>query len=183
MRTDKLLQGEKVFLRPLNVEDLDTYYTLFFDSEVRRLTGTKQVFTYAQIEHYIANKWQENDSVLLLICLQNTEEVIGDIALQDIDPTNRNANMRIAIGQAKHQGQGYGSEAIQLLLEYGFGILNLNRIELNVFAYNKQASRAYEKAGFTVEGIQREVLFYNHEYHDSISMSILAREFREKYRK
>lgn len=50
MRKDKLLQGEKVFLRPLNAADQDTYYTMFFDSEVRRLTGTKQAFTYAQIE-------------------------------------------------------------------------------------------------------------------------------------
>lgn len=183
MRKDKLLQGKKVFLRPLNEADLDVYYTMFFDSEVRRLTGTKQAFTSAQIEQYIANKWQESDSVLLLICLQDSEEVIGDIALQDIDTTNRNANMRIAISQIAHQGQGYGSEAMQLLLDYGFGLLNLHRIELNVFAYNKQASRAYEKVGFTVEGLQREALFYNHEYHDSILMSILAREFRDKYRK
>lgn len=181
MREDKLLQGERVFLRPLNADDQDTYYTLFFDTNVRRLTGTKQAFTYAQIEQYIANKWQDSGAVLLLICLQDTEEVIGDIALQDIDTTNRNANIRIAIGKAEHQSKGYGSEAMRLMLDYGFGILNLHRVELNLFDYNKQAARAYEKVGFTIEGVQREALFYDHAYHDSILMSILAREYREKY--
>lgn len=69
------------------------------------------------------------------------------------------------------------------MLDYGFGILNLHRIELNLFDYNKQAARAYEKVGFQIEGVQREALFYNHAYHDSILMSILAREYREKYLK
>ncbi|MBC1936217.1 GNAT family N-acetyltransferase [Listeria grandensis] len=183
MRQDKLLQGEFIFLRPLHPNDLDAYYTMFFNEDVRRLTGTKQAFTYPQIEQYIATKWQESDAILLLICLQDTEEVIGDIAIQDIDTTNRHANLRIAISKTEHQSKGYGSEAMRLMLDYGFGILNLHRIELNVFDYNKQATRAYEKVGFIVEGIQREALFYNHTYHDSITMSILAREYRKKYQK
>ncbi|WP_430534530.1 GNAT family protein [Listeria rocourtiae] len=183
MREDKLLQGARVFLRPLNANDQDTYYTMFFNNDVRRLTGTKQAFTYAQIENYIANKWKDSSAVLLLICLQETEEIIGDIALQDIDTTNRNANIRIAIGKVEHQSKGYGSEAMRLMLDYGFGILNLHRIELNLFDFNKQAARAYEKVGFKIEGIQREALFYDHAYHDSILMSMLAHEYRDKYLK
>jgi RimJ/RimL family protein N-acetyltransferase len=80
-------------------------------------------------------------------------------------------------------GKGYGSEAMRLMLDYGFGILNLHRIELDVFAFNERAIRAYEKLGFQKEGIKRDCLFYEYEYHDAIIMSILADEFKQIHRK
>lgn len=67
------------------------------------------------------------------------------------------------------------------MLGYGFGICNLHRIELNVFDYNERAIRCYEKVGFQREGVQRDALFYNHQYHDSILMSVLHHEYRDRY--
>lgn len=104
--------------------------------------------------------------------------MIGDIALQDIDSTNRNANIRVNISEEENQGRGYGSEAMELMLGYAFGVLNLHRIELNVFNYNDRALHVYEKLGFMQEGVQREALFYDHQYHDSIMMSILEDDYR-----
>ncbi|TPG89123.1 N-acetyltransferase [Brevibacillus laterosporus] len=69
---------------------------------------------------------------------------------------------------------------MDILLDYGFGILQLHRIELNVYSCNARAKHVYEKLGFVQEGIQRDFLFSDHEYHDSIMMSILAKEYREK---
>lgn len=180
-QTVRFLTGERVYLRPLTMADADLYFGTLFDPEARRLTGTQVSFTYEQIERYIDAKSQDRSSVLLLIALKETDEVIGDIAIQSIDPMNRNANIRIAISQSEQQGKGYGSEAMRLMLDYGFGILNLHRIELNVFAYNERAYRAYEKLGFVKEGVQREALYYNHEYHDSIQMAMLEDEYRARY--
>lgn len=176
----RLLQGKKVYLRPVEVEDAMMYYSTMNDPEMRRLTGTQAVFSLAGVQSYLERKATDASSVLLWIGLQDTNELVGDIALQDMDTTNRNANLRIAIGNTDHQGKGYGSEAIRLLLGYGFGILNLHRIELNVFSYNDRAIHVYEKVGFVREGVQRQVLYYNHAYHDSIWMSILADEFRQQ---
>ncbi|USG64964.1 GNAT family N-acetyltransferase [Brevibacillus ruminantium] len=180
-RPVRFLEGERVYLRPIELADTDLYFRTLFHPEARRLTGTQNSFTREQIHRYIDAKSQDSSSLLLLIALRETDEVIGDIALQSIDHTNRNCNIRIAINEPQYQSKGLGSEAMRLLLGYGFGILNLHRIELNVFSYNQQAIRAYEKVGFTKEGVQREALYYNHEYHDSILMSILAREYRAKY--
>ncbi|QQE73952.1 GNAT family N-acetyltransferase [Brevibacillus composti] len=179
----RFLGGERVYLRPVELADTDLYFSMLFHPQARRLTGTQNSFTREQIHRYLDGKSKDSSSLLLLIALRDNDEVIGDIALQSIDQTNRNCNIRIAIPQPQHQSNGLGSEAMRLLLDYGFGILNLHRIELNVFSYNAQAIRAYEKVGFTQEGVQREALYYNHEYHDSILMSILAREYREKYGK
>ncbi|MNI77853.1 Spermidine N(1)-acetyltransferase [compost metagenome] len=119
--------------------------------------------------------------MLLLIALKDNDEVIGDTAIQDMDRGNRTANLRIAIGDPEHQGKGYGREALLLMLDYGFGILNLHRIELEVYTYNKRAAHVYESVGFVREGVRRQTLYYNHEYHDVIVMSMLENEYRERY--
>ncbi|WP_211748334.1 GNAT family protein [Paenibacillus sp. Marseille-Q4541] len=177
----KALQGQKVYLKPVNASDAEAYYQLLFDAETSRLTGTKAIFNFEQITEYIDRKWRDDSSVLLLIARQETDELIGDIALQDLDYTNRSANLRIMIDQAKHQGQGFGTEALRLILDYAFGILQLHRVELNVYDFNERAAHVYKKVGFKIEGRQRDALFYNHEYHDAILMSMLEEEYREKY--
>lgn len=177
----RFLEGERLYLRPAGQEDAEGYFQKLFDSELRRLTGTQQPFTLEGTRRYIESVSADNSRILLLIALTDNNEVIGDIALQDIDRTNRNASLRIAIDSDEHMGKGYGPESICVLLEYAFGILNLHRIELQVFAYNERAIKAYEKVGFVREGVQRDALFYNHRYHDSIVMSILEDEYRALY--
>ncbi|WP_223068838.1 GNAT family N-acetyltransferase [Paenibacillus caui] len=177
----RLFEGERLYLRPFTNEDSELYYSNLFDEELRRLTGTKIVSSKNMIDRYVERISTDSDRIQLLIVLKDGDRVIGDIALQDVDYSNRNAHLRIAIFHEEECGKGYGTEAIKLLLSYGFGIMNLHRIELYVYSFNERAIRSYGKIGFIEEGRQREVLFYNHEYHDSITMSILEHEFREKY--
>lgn len=177
----KFLIGEKIYLRTLNAEDAERYYQMLYVPETRRLTGTQKHYTREQIEQYVDSKASDTSSVLLLIALNDSNDIIGDIAIQDIDSINRSSTIRIAIDQEKYQGKGYGSEALLLMLEYGFGVLNLHRIELEVYRYNERAAHVYEKLGFAREGVRRETLFYNHKYHDVIVMSMLEDEYRKRY--
>lgn len=177
----RFLEGERVYLRPIEVDDADLYFQMLFNPEVRRLTGSQKAFTREEVTQYIQGKVNDSSGVLLLIALRENDQVIGDVQIGDIDRNNRNAYIRIAIDSSKFQGKGYGSEAMLLMLDYGFGILNLHRIELNVFAFNARAIHTYEKLGFQREGVQRQALYYNHAYHDSILMSMLADEYRERY--
>ncbi|WP_134684307.1 GNAT family N-acetyltransferase [Brevibacillus migulae] len=177
-RPVRFLEGKNVYLRPINTEDTELYFHMLFDREGRRLTGTQHSFTKDQIHRYIEAKGQDSSGILLFIALKETDEIIGDIALQDFDRNNRNCNIRLMIDSARFQGKGYGSEAMLLMLDYGFGICNMHRIELNVFSYNERAIHVYEKLGFRREGIQREALYYNHAYHDSILMAMLEDEYR-----
>lgn len=177
----RFLQGEKVYLRPIGAEDMELYFRMLFQAETRKLTGTQKSFTLRQIEQYIEGKDTDSSSVLLLIALQKNDVVIGDIQLLEINWINRSCYIRIAIDNQSYQGKGFGTEAMGLILDYAFGILHLHRIELNVFAYNERAIHVYERLGFQKEGVQRDALFYNHQYHDSIIMSMLEEEYRERY--
>ncbi|RAI99111.1 RimJ/RimL family protein N-acetyltransferase [Paenibacillus pabuli] len=180
-RIPRLLETKRIYLRPFESTDVDTYFPGLFDAELRRLTGTQNSFTRPQVERYIENAAQDDSRLMLLIALQENDQVIGEIALMDMHTKNRSAHIRIAIDQIDHQGKGYGSEALLLMLDYGFGICNLHRIELEVYAFNQRAIRTYEKLGFQREGVRRDALYYNHQYHDAIQMSMLENEFLERH--
>lgn len=179
----KIFEGQNIYLRPITPEDADTYYELMLDRDTNRLTGTQVVFNKEIVRAYLENKVKASPEILSFIVIKETDEVIGDIQLNDIDNFNRIANIRISIENKGHQGKGYGREAICLLLEYAFGIMNLHRIALDVYSFNENAIKAYEKIGFKREGVKRDVLFYNHKYHDAIGMSILEDEYRAIYLK
>ena len=97
----------------------------------------------------------------------------------DIDLLNGKSAVRISIFNKDYLGEGYGTEAMSLLIKYGFNNLNLNRIGLDVFSFNERAIGSYKKLGFQEEGRIREDLFYDGEYHDAILMGLLKREFKK----
>jgi RimJ/RimL family protein N-acetyltransferase len=104
-------------------------------------------------------------------------KLIGSLGFFDIDWRNRCAEFGILIGDKTCWNQGYGTEAVRLLLQHGFKTLNLNRIYLRVFENNPRAVRAYEKAGFIHEGRQRQGEFMDGRYIDVLVMSMLRDEF------
>ncbi len=86
--------------------------------------------------------------------------------------------MGIGIGERDYWGRGYGTDAMQVLLRYAFDELNLHRVSLGVFEYNTRAIRAYEKAGFVVEGRGPQELHRDGRRWDMIFMGILREEWQ-----
>ncbi|WP_239613698.1 GNAT family N-acetyltransferase [Cohnella mopanensis] len=174
-----LIEGDAIDLRYVRESDLERYYTFIQDAENTRLTGTQKEFTREEIAAWIRKIGVINeDRVDLMIVIKETDELIGEVVLNDIDSINRSANIRIGIQGTEHRGKGYGTEAMKLMLRYGFETLMLHRIELGVYAFNPRAIHVYEKIGFQREGIQRDVLYWDGEFHDSIAMAMLEEEFR-----
>jgi RimJ/RimL family protein N-acetyltransferase len=84
------------------------------------------------------------------------------------------------LGDKAYWNQGYGSEALRLLVQYGFETMRLHRIWLRVLATNPRAIRAYEKIGFVHEGRMREAQFAHGKHHDILLMSILRPEWKKE---
>ncbi|MED4174038.1 GNAT family protein, partial [Halalkalibacterium halodurans] len=95
-----------------------------------------------------------------------------------IDYKNRNAECIIDIGEKTYWGKGYGFEALRLLLNYAFLEMNLHRVSLRVFSFNKKAIRLYEKLGFKHEGTSRQCLYRYGQWHDIVHMGILKDEYK-----
>ncbi|MFC1696987.1 GNAT family N-acetyltransferase [Nanoarchaeota archaeon] len=172
------LKGEKVYLGPVIKEDIEKYTHWLNDIDVTKyLMQTGQVITIENEEEWFERIIKKKEEKLFAIIDKETMETIGNVGLHDIDPINRTANFGIFIGNKEYWGKGYGTEAGKLIIDFGFNILNLNNIWLQVYGYNKRAVRAYEKIGFKEVGRRRETLFFNGKYYDGIYMDILAREF------
>lgn len=102
---------------------------------------------------------------------------IGFTAWQNLDHRQRTAEFVIGIGEADCRGQGYGTEATRLMLDYAFTALGLHSVMLTVYAPNIAGLRAYPKAGFKVCGRRRESYLMGSKLWDTVYMDCLASEF------
>lgn len=116
---------------------------------------------------------QDSTRTLFVIRDLATDDAIGLVQLVDIHPVHRRAELTIRIGEEARRGQGFGVEALQLVVEFAWRDLNLQRIWLRVFHENDRAIRAYEKAGFYVEGIMRRSAWISGRWVDEVVMATL----------
>lgn len=79
---------------------------------------------------------------------------------------------------SEHRGQGYGSEAVRWMLNWGFQIAGLHRIGLQSASYNTGAMSLWKRLGFQQDGKDREALWMNGEWHDEVRYSLLESEWR-----
>ncbi|MFS0864811.1 GNAT family N-acetyltransferase [Fredinandcohnia sp. 179-A 10B2 NHS] len=175
----KVLEDKRVYLRRIESSDVDYFLQSVSNPEIRRLTGTTAFFTHAKIEAFLEQITTDSSRIDLIIALQENDQVIGDLAILDVDHQQRNGSFRIAITDERYMSKGYGTEALRLIIDYMFNTLNLRRIGINVYAYNSRAIKAYEKLGFVQEGILREELYYDGQYYDNILMGLLKSEYRK----
>ena len=171
------LNGQRLVLRPLEKEDLVHIRRWANDPEVRRLTGEVTPMTSTGAERFFEKVNSDPDRVWFVIVLKADGRVIGEAGLLRMFPAWRTTDLSIILGEKDAWGQGYGTEAIRLLLDYAFGCLNFHRVAIGVVGFNTAALRFYEKVGFKREGVQRDGYFYNHRYHDFIMLSILEDEY------
>ncbi len=181
MKYFKKLIGEKCYLSPISIEDAEQYAEWLNDLEVSKylLVANQQITLQKEIE--ILTEMSKNQSQIFGIIDIKSEKLIGNCSLFKINYLNRKAEFGIFIGDKKFWNKGHGTEATKLILDYGFNILNLNNIMLEVFSYNKRAIKSYEKVGFKTIGKRRETLIIGSKKYDEIYMDILASEFESVY--
>lgn len=177
--TTGFLIGKRVYLRPLEKEDLPLIQKWANDPEIRPIVGETHPRSQAAIEAYYERIQKDENRVWFAVVLKENDRVIGETGLLRMFYPWRTTDLTIILGEKDTWGKGYGTEAILLLMDYTFGYLNFHRISIGVVGFNDRALRFYEKVGFKKEGIQRDGYYFNHAYHDFVMMSILEDDFRE----
>lgn len=167
------MKSSRIHLRAIELADALNYQKGTTIEEIRFMTGTPREFSIQEIKAHIKQIQQDESREDYAICLNKTGEMIGELAIFDIDETNRSAAFRISMNNSAYLGKGLGTEAIELIKNHVFTTLSLNRLQLEVFSHNQRAKKAYEKVGFIQEGLLREVLCYKGKFYDEIIMSIL----------
>ena len=182
MKYFKKLVGENIYLSPRTVDEeiIEKFTEWLNDFEVTDYTGrSAKVLTLEDERKWFANP--KEDSQVFFIVRMEDNKLIGTMGLHQIDNINRTATLGIFIGEKSGRNKGYGTEAIRLILDYGFNYLNLNNIKLDVMEFNDRAIACYKKCGFKEYGRRIKCYFLNGKYYDKIEMDILAEEFKEEY--
>lgn len=181
-----MLRGNRVKLGPIKREYINSFLKWFTDPEITQYLIMYRPMTRMMEEDWIENlKNRENTINFAIVILDENgkEKIIGNCGIHNIEWKNRVGEVGIVIGEKDYQNKGYGTEAMELLIEYGFTTINLNRIELYTYDFNISALKSYKKVGFIEEGRKRQFIWANGRYHDAIIMGILAEEWREKIKK
>ena len=174
----KYCEGKNVYLRPYDeTQDLEMFYFGENNSVVRDTLFLHSPLTKNDAKHKIDEWTSKNENKIFTICKSETDIPIGITGLFWVDQISRSGVFYIAIYNPQFWSKGYGKETTQLVLQYSFDILNLNRVQLHVATNNIKGIKAYESAGFKIEGTLREAMYHNNKYVDFYVMSILRREF------
>jgi RimJ/RimL family protein N-acetyltransferase len=169
------MTGEKCYLSPINTNDAEKFTEWLNDLEVTVNLSLYSAEINAESERSFLNNLSKEHNYSIID--RETDELIGNCGFMDIDHLNQTAEIGIFIGNKNYWGKGYGTEALTLLIDYGFNALNLHNILLRVYDYNERAIKAYTKAGFKLIGARREALHRNLQKHNIIYMDILSNEY------
>ncbi|MBU1164871.1 GNAT family N-acetyltransferase [Patescibacteria group bacterium] len=177
----KNLKGELINLRPVQLLDAPNWVKWLKDKEVTQFLSVGPI-TLEKEKKLLRKMIKSKDQYTFAIETKEGKH-IGGCALNNIVKEAKHAEFGIIIGDKASWSKGYGTDALELLLNFGFNRLKLKRIYLRCIEYNKRGIRCYEKCGFVHEGKLRKHMYKKGKPWDEIRMSILINEYNKKYGK
>jgi len=179
-----MLVGEKVILEeidPANIEQLRKWRN---DPLIRKYFREYKDITVDEQVKWYHERGNNSDKSFVYFQITHTHKplggsvLLGCCGLTGIDFRLRKAELSIFLGSGR--GEGNGMDALKLLFDYGFKELNLHKIFAEVYD-NNEALRIYKKLGMAEDGILRDSYFHEGRYGNSIMLSMLEDEWRNKY--
>ena len=175
------LKGEKVYLRSIMQDDLNANYREWFnDEEVMRYNSHHRFPNYDEnMREYFAHVIKSRENLVLAICDAKTDRHIGNVALENINALERNAEFAIILGDKDFWGKGVGSEAARLIIAHGFNQLNLHRIYCGTSEDNTAMQKMALSLGFKEEGRARDAIHKNGSFKNVILYGLLDNEWKK----
>ena len=177
--------GKKVRLCALQPDIVDHWAASADDVELQRLAW-QTLFPYDRarrrrgLEKALEKDDADSDDCNLVIETL-AGAIVGAIGLHATSRRHRTADLHLGLDDRRHWGQGYGSEAIRLLLRFTFRELGYAKVNLDVYEYNPRAIRLYEHLGFQHEGRIRSVLYTDGRRWDELLMGLTRAEYEARH--
>lgn len=174
-----MLIGSKVTLGPFVPDDYPAMYCWANDMAAARLDSAFRPVNLTDVVRQCEASGKDPNKVMFAIRPRNELKIVGYLHIQNISSVHRSADIGIRIGEEKYRGQGFGTEAFRMAVDYCWYHLNLQRIGLIVFRNNPRALHVYKAAGFKKEGLLKKLFFIDGEWIDVVLMAA----FRPAHRK
>ena len=172
MKYFKKIEGEKVYLSPINLDDYELYVKWLNNPRITQYLDCNDSLITLSKEKELLDKIA-NEEFTFAIIKKEDDTLLGNVGVTKIDYKNGKAELGIFIGDEENLSKGYGSEAIKLLINFAFNEIRLHNIMLTVFSNNPRAIKAYTKCGFQEFGRRHEAIYHDGEYLDLIYMEII----------
>jgi diamine N-acetyltransferase len=172
------LQGNTIFLRALEPEDLAFIYHIENDETIWEVSNTQTPYSKFLITQYLENAHQdiyEAKQLRLAICKNESLEAIGLIDLFDFDPKNKRAGVGIIIQNEVDRNKGFGKEALGLMINYAFHQLQLHQLYANIGTENLPSLSLFTTFGFEKIGVKKDWNFTNNSFHDEILLQLIKK--------
>lgn len=163
----KILKGENIFLRALELSDLDFIYNLENDESLWGVSNTTTPYSKYILQQYLENSHRDIYDVKqlrLVICKSEDQIQIGFIDLFDFDPKHSRVGVGIVIYSKEDKRKGFALEALQLTCDYSFANLNVHQIFAGITEDNEGSIKLFEKAGFERSGVKKDWIFSEGKY-------------------
>ncbi|MDB8555540.1 GNAT family protein [Turicibacter sanguinis] len=176
-----MLTGENISLRLLEREDLELRVKWINDKETNDMFGFDWPASLGKTQNWYNQSLNDGSKVHLVVVDSETNKVIGMAGLIDINYRYKHAEVYITIGDKNFRGKGLGKEVLDLINQYGFIDLGLERLYAYNFTYNIPSQKIFEKAGYIKEGIMRKHKYKNGELRDINFYGLLREEWRSEH--
>jgi len=173
------LEGDRIYLRPLTEGDVDGEYGTWLNDPVVCAQNSHAVLPVCQntLIEYVRRVRNSQSEVVLAIVAKSDNRHVGNVCIQNIHWINRSAEFAMLLGAKDCWGQGYGTQAAAIMVQYGFKTLGLRRITFGTFEANIAVRNIAAKLGFVEEGRRRKAVFKNGTHVDVIEFGLLEGEF------
>ncbi len=172
------LQGQNIYLRALEPEDLEFVYAIENDESIWEVSNTITPYSRFLIRQYLENAHQdiyEAKQLRLVICKKESAKAIGLIDLFDFDAKNKRAGVGIIIQNETDRNNGYGRQALELVIDYGFRQLQLHQLYANIATENKASLSLFTTFGFVEIGVKKDWNFTNNQFHDEAVFQLIKK--------
>lgn len=166
----ELLKGKNLFLRALEKEDLQILYELENNPLIWEISGTVTPYSKSVLQFYLESAHRdiyEVKQLRLVICATNGN-TLGLIDLFDFDPKHKRAGLGIVIVNDRDRNKGIGAEAITLLCDYAFEVLELKQLYANILEENERGMYLFQKLGFVKVGVKKDWISSNGQYKNEV---------------
>ncbi|QEE48034.1 GNAT family N-acetyltransferase [Flavobacterium alkalisoli] len=173
------LQGNTIFLRALEPEDLEFIYSIENNEEIWEVSNTQTPYSRFLIRQYLENAHQdiyEAKQLRLAICEKDGFTALGLIDLFDLDPVNQRAGIGIIIRNEEHRNKGVGKEALGLLIDYAFHRLQLHQLYANIDTGNVASITLFTNFGFEQIGVKKDWNRVDNQYKDEALYQLIHKQ-------
>jgi len=152
------LTGTNIKLRALEPTDVDLIYTWENNTAIWKVSNTIVPFSKETISQFISYERDiyADKQLRLVICKVKDEKAIGTIDLFDFDLRHRRAGVGVLLADESERKKGYASEALEIVIKYGFSTLMLHQLYCNIPSDNVGSVKLFEKHGFKRMGEKKD---------------------------